>query len=118
MPIQTLIVQIRQSPESIEFNDVISVINTHYDYNPVRFTNGIGDDVVINDAGKNEGSCRIFAFAKLNNLNENETLACFGKFYREDVLMNPNGNDHANIRTFMRHGWTGIHFEDNALATR
>ena len=118
MSIQNLITQIRQSPENIEFNDVISAINAHYDYSPTHFTNGVGDDLVINDAGRNEGSCRIFTFAKLNNLNESETLACFGKFYQDDVLKNPNGTDHSNIRTFMRHGWKGIHFEGIALIAR
>ncbi|MBI3771912.1 MAG: HopJ type III effector protein [Gammaproteobacteria bacterium] len=118
MSIQELLTRLKQHPETIEFNDVIAVINAHYDYTPTRFTNGVGGDAVINEAGKNEGSCRIFAFAQLNKLNECETLACYGKFYREDVLRNPNGDDHANIRTFMRHGSKGIHFEDNALTAK
>lgn len=115
MSIHEFLTRIKQNPDAVEFNDVIAVINAHYDYAPTRFTNGVGDDVVINDAGKNEGSCRIFAFARLNKLNEQETLACFGKFYRDDVLKNPNGNDHANVRTFMRHGWKGVHFDGIAL---
>lgn len=115
MSIQGLLTRIKQNPDAVEFYDVIAVINAHYDYTPTRFTNGMSDDLVINEAGKNEGSCRIFAFAQLNKLNENETLACFGKYYREDVLKNPNGNDHANIRSFMRHGWKGIQFDGIAL---
>ncbi|NNF96141.1 MAG: hypothetical protein HKM94_04340 [Halobacteria archaeon] len=49
---------------------------------------------------------------------ELETLACFGKYYREDVLQHPQGTDHLNIRTFMRHGWSGIQFEYPALTPR
>jgi hypothetical protein len=69
----------------------------------------------MNQAGSNEGSCKIFAFATTEGLSEAETLACFGKYYREDVLQNPQVSDHANIRTFMRHGWKGIRFEQSAL---
>ena len=106
---------IKNNPESIEFQDVMTVITTHFDYRPTRFSNGIGEDLLINLAGENEGSCKIFSFAQLHGLGEQETLACFGKYYREDVLQHPEGVDHMNLRTFMRHGWKGIHFERPAL---
>jgi len=64
---------------------------------------------------KNEDSCKIFAFGKLHNLDKDQTLACFGKHYREDVLLQPGGSNHANIRNFMEHGWEGIKFEGEAL---
>lgn len=115
MPVTTLINKIKQLPNDVEFDEVIAAINSHYDYTPTRFINGAREDRVINEAGKNEGSCRIFAFAKLHGLSEQETLACFGKFYREDVLGNPDGADHANIRTFMRDGWKGVQFDGIAL---
>lgn len=117
MSIPTLLKRLRSAPESVEFSRVIETINAHYEYTPTRFTNGIGADCVINAAGANEGSCRIFAFAKLHDLSEAETLALFGQFYR-DVLATPDGTDHANIRTFMRHGWQGIHFEIAALQAK
>lgn len=107
---------IKASPLSVEFDQVIAHINEHYAFTPARFTNGIGDNIVINEKGTNEGSLRIFSFAKLNNLNEEQTLACFGKYYREDVVQNPDGNDHGNIRNFMQYGWAGISFDDIALA--
>lgn len=115
MTIEELIMQIKTRPETVEFEEVIDGIDDYYDYTPTHFTNGQGHDVVINQPGSNEGSCKIFAFATLEGLNEEETLACFGKYYREDVLQHPQANDHANIRTFMRHGWSGIHFEHSAL---
>jgi len=118
MTIAALIEKIKQQPETIEFNDVINVIAANYHYTPSRFTNGSGDDRVVNETGKNEGSCKLFAFAKLNSLSECETLACFGHYYRHDVLSNPDGSDHANIRTFMRYGWGGIHFEQLSLAPK
>lgn len=117
MSIAKLLHRIHSEAQTISFPHIIETINAHYAYTPTQFTNGIGDDCVINAAGTNEGSCRIFAFAQLNDLNEAETLACFGQFYR-DVLNTPNGTDHANIRAFMRHGWKGIHFEGSALAPK
>ncbi|MDB3855899.1 HopJ type III effector protein [Halieaceae bacterium] len=110
-----LIARLRDVPESIEFSDVMDVIAANYDYKPTRFTNGIGRGAVVNEAGTNEGSCKIFAFAQLKELSEVETLACFGDYYRHEVLGNPEGSDHANIRSFMQHGWQGIQIEGEPL---
>ena len=109
---------LKSKPESIEFQDAMTTIAEHYDYTPVQFSNGIKDDLIINHAGENEGSCKIFAFAQRLGLTEDETLACFGKYYREDVVQHPQGTDHLNIRTFMRHGWAGIHFDNQALVPK
>ena len=91
------------------------LINTLYDYTPTAFDNGLGDALLHNGAGQNEGSCRILAFAALQGLNEADTLACFGRFYRVDVLQHPDGRDHGNIRNFIQHGWAGIHMHGQAL---
>ncbi len=115
MTTEELIELIKTQPDKVEFDQVIDVIDDNYEYSPTHFTNGQGHDLVNNLSGSNEGSCKIFAFATLNGLNEEETLACFGKYYREDVLNHPKGNDHANIRTFMRNGWSGIRFDGTVL---
>ena len=99
------------TPAKIDFEDTMAVIEAHYDYTATRFNNGD----LINEAGTNEGSCKIFAFAKINNLSEQQTLNCFGRFYHKDVLENPLGSDHGNIRNFMAQGWSGISFERIAL---
>ena len=56
-----------------------------------------------------------FSFAKQINLSKEQTLTLFGEFYREDVLNNPNGTDHQNIRNFIESGWDGISFDGEAL---
>lgn len=117
MSLSQFIGQLKSSPESIEFDQVMGVIAEHYDYIPVRFTNGSGENTVVNEAGTNEGSCRIFAFARLNKFSEAETLACFGTYYRDEVLGDPDGDSHGNIRSFMIHGWPGIQFDGEALST-
>jgi len=116
--VDELTTKIKSSPETVEFDEVIDCIDEHFEYTPTLFTNGRGHDQVVNQAGSNEGSCKIFAFATLHGLNEEQTLACFGRYYREDVLPNPEGSDHPNIRTFMRQGWHGIQFERTALHPR
>ena len=97
MNVNELIKQCREAPQSVEFEQVIAVIDQHYDYNPSQFSNG----EINNPAGSNEGSCKIFAFAQLNNLSEMETLSLFGHYYRDDVMGHPEGNDHKNIRNFL-----------------
>jgi hypothetical protein len=117
MSITEFIAVIRPQPSDLSFQLVMDTIDEHYDYTPAEFRNGIGDDCVVNAAGSNEGSCRIFAFAKLNNFSEAETLICFGQHYRT-VLSTPQDTNHANIRTFMRHGWKGIDFSSTALVEK
>ena len=112
MSIKDLIEQLSTKPETVEFDQVMAVINDNYQYTATRFTNGPD---VVNEAGTNEGSCKIFSFAKLQELTPPQTLACFGKYYREDVLQNPNGSDHGNIRSFIKNGWDGIKFDGEAL---
>jgi hypothetical protein len=114
MNIEDLLGKLRADRDSIEFKEVMLTISENYNYKPARFYNG----AVVNEAGENEASCKIFAFAKLHNLDVNETLSCFGKFYREDVLKNPEGNDHANIRGFMTCGWGGLEIEGEVLTPK
>ena len=106
--------QLENSPETIDFKEVIAFIDAHYDFSPTRFTNGN----TVNEADQNNGSCKVFSFAKLNDLTKDETLALFGDFYRTDVLGNPEGNDHQNIRNFMTFGWDGISFDGEALKAK
>lgn len=107
----------RLAADQVEFEATLALIDQLYHYTPTRFRNGVPGDEVVSEAGQNEGSCRIFAFALLNGLSPDETLKCFGRHYR-DVLTTPAGTDHANIRSFQRHGWAGIHFDHPALTPR
>jgi hypothetical protein len=111
MTINKLIIQLRRAPTSIEFEQVMQLIGECYDYTMTDFTNG----ELLNEAGSNQGSCKIFYFAQLNGLSKLETLGLFGAYYRNDVLANPTGTDHGNIRQFMLTGWSGITFTSAAL---
>jgi len=114
MKLNEFLTQLSQNPEQIEFSDTMSVIEENYSFTPSSFVNGD----TTNEANQNNGSCKIFAFALLNDLSAEQTLACFGSYYRDDVLQNPEGNDHQNIRNFMQSAWDGIKFSSSALTLR
>ena len=114
MNLEALLSTLNTSPETVTFADVIAVIDETYVFTATAFKNGNTQ----NDAGSNNGSCKIFAFAKLQGLSPEQTLACFGDYYRKDVLENPEGDDHQNIRNFMVFGWDGVVFEGEALAAK
>ena len=115
MSLNTFIKKIK-SNQKVSFDESMAIINESYHYSPTSFSNGLGTDCLSNDAGTNEGSCKIFAFAKLNQLDKTQTLNLFGDFYHQDVLNDLTGNGHQNIRNFMQYGWEGIQFsEQNTL---
>ncbi|MDD5124598.1 HopJ type III effector protein [Methylovulum sp.] len=95
----------------VSFAETMAVISDNYHYQPTEFSNGD----LVNAAGTNEGSCRIFAFAQLNQLDPQQTLNLFGDYYRQEVLNDPHGTSHQNIRNFMQQAWGGIHFNGQAL---
>ena len=112
-----LIERLRAAPETLAFAEVLAVIDAHYHFTPSAFTNGLGEGCVHNPAGVNAGSCRVLAFARRHGLDEAETLALFAEHHR-NVLADPTGDSHANIRAFRRHGWAGVRFEADPLAPK
>ncbi len=106
--------QLETSPENIAFSDTIALIDAHYDFTPSAFRNG----ELQNEAGQNNGSCKVFSFARLHNLTQQQTLYCFGAYYRDDVLKHLQGTDHQNIRNFMKTGWDRIVFQGSALTPK
>ncbi|MGB7182685.1 MAG: HopJ type III effector protein [Burkholderiaceae bacterium] len=109
--VENLLEQVRNHPETIQFPDVIVAIDKNYEYSPQGFSNG----GIRNEAGTNEGSCKILAFARMHELSAAQALALFGDYYRIDVLQNPNGTDHANIRNFIEFGWSQLTFDGTVL---
>lgn len=104
--------------QDISFENTLQIITDHYHYQPTEFSNGLGADTLINSAATNEGSCKIFSFSQLNHLSEQQTLNLFGDFYRKDVLEDPMGNGHQNIRNFIKYGWKGIIFKMQPLSPK
>jgi len=98
---------------SIVFKDVLEFIDTRYKHQPTAFKNG----EAYNEATQNQGSARVFAFAKLNELSKEDTLFLFAEHY-QSVLNTPDAVDHQNIRQFMKNGWSGVMFEGEALIAK
>jgi len=111
MTISAYLAKVKSAPETLEFGELMALIETHYNFTPTEFHNGD----TVNQADQNQGSCKLFSFAELNGLSQAQTLACFGAFYRDDVLKHPDATDHQNIRNFIIHGWDGITFKGTAL---
>ena len=106
--------KLKETPKSTVFGDTIATIDENYNFTPTAFQNG----KTTNGAGENSGSCKLFAFAQLQNFTKEETLAFFGSFYYDEVLGNPEGDNHQNIRNFMFFGWEGITFEGTPLTAK
>lgn len=96
-----------------DFDDTMALIERHFDYNPAGFHNG----PIFNTAGENAGSCRLFGLGLYCSLNEADTLKLFAQHYQQ-VLNDPAGESHSNIRQFISTGWSGIRFEDTPLRPR
>jgi hypothetical protein len=114
MTINTFLDKLKQTPNSITFPETIAVIEENYNFTPTAFDNG----TQYNAAGENSGSCKLFAFAQLQNLSQPATLACFGAYYFEEVLGDPEGTNHQNIRNFINTGWEGIQFAGEAFTLK
>ena len=111
MSIDELLSRLSMQAEAVGFDEVIAVIDNNYTFTPVTFSNGD----LHNEAGQNSGSCKIFGFAKMHDLTEEQTLHCFGEYYRTDVLQHPEVDNHQNIRNFMNTGWAGVNFNQSPL---
>jgi hypothetical protein len=114
MSIPSFLQKIKQTPKLIDFTETLAVIDENYTFTPTAFQNGSQH----NAAGENSGSCKLFAFAQLHHLSQEETLSCFGAYYFEEVLAKPEGTNHQNIRNFIKTGWAGIQFEGTALVLK
>jgi hypothetical protein len=114
MTMHNLLHTLATAPDRVNFADTIAVIDAHYDFTPTGFRNGELD----NAAGQNNGSCKVFSFAKLHQLTPQQTLHCFGSYYRDDVVQHPEATDHQNIRNFMQFGWDGVVFQGAALTAK
>ena len=106
--------KLQENPNDIAFSETMAVIENHYDFTPTSFTNGD----LKNEAGENSGSCKVFAFATSQSFSKEETLACFGAYYYEEVLNDPTGSGHQNIRNFMANGFDGLTINGTALTKK
>lgn len=99
--------------QQLPFAEIIAYIESHYSYTPSAFKNG----TLENSESQNQGSAKLFFFARLQNLSKQDTLLLFSEHYQA-VLDDENGTTHQNIRNFMKDGWEGISFEKVVLTQK
>ena len=58
--------RLKNTPITIAFSETIAVIESHYEFTPTAFKNG----ELKNNVGENSGSCKLFAFAKLQGFTK------------------------------------------------
>lgn len=104
---------VEMNADELKFEDVIELIDTHYEYGLIEFKNGD----IVNKQGENEGSAKLLSYAALSGMDKETTLKLWGQYYRE-VLKDPSGTSHQNIRNFMKYGWEGVPFENGIALTR
>ncbi len=106
--------KLQNAPETIAFSETIAAIENTYEFTPSVFTNG----ELKNEETQNQGSCKVFSFAVKQGLTKEETLACFGQYYFKEVLEDPKGTGHQNIRNFMKTGFDGLSFDKETLVEK
>jgi len=104
---------VEMSGDDVKFADVIELIDKYYENQLLEFKNGD----LVNKADENEGSAKILSYAAIAGLDKETTLKLWGEYYRE-VLNDPDGDSHQNIRNFMKYGWEGVPFENGVGLTR
>ncbi|WP_395047479.1 HopJ type III effector protein [Flavobacterium sp.] len=114
MELKDFIEKLNQSAENVTFEETIVVIEQNYIFTPTAFQNGSQYNNVV----ENSGSCKLFAFGLLQKLSVTKMLSCFGSYYFEEVLGNPESTNHQNIRNFMKTGWNEIRFEGVPLVLK
>jgi hypothetical protein len=104
---------VEMSGDDLTFEEVMQMIDEHYEDGLIEFKNGD----MVNAQGENMGSAKILSYAALSQMDKDTTLKLWGQYYRE-VLADPDGDSHPNIRNFMKYGWDGVPFENGIALTR
>jgi hypothetical protein len=95
-----------------KLQSMVAAIRTLYSFSQTAFR--MGDH--YNDRGKNEASLLIFSFAKKHRLSKDQVLALFAEA-AEEVAASPEGEDHPNIRFFLKCGLDGFWVQHNPQLT-
>ena len=101
------------SGDDLMFEEFIAHCDEQYEDGLIEVKNGN----VINKPNENHGSAKVLSYAALANFDKETTLKLWGQYYR-DVKANPNGDDHQNIRNFMKFGWDGVDFYNGIALTK
>ena len=104
---------LEMSGDDLMFEEFIELCDAEYEDGLIEFKNGD----IVNKPGENHGSAKVLSYAALADFDKEMTLKLWGQYYRE-VKANPDGDDHQNIRNFMKYGWDGVDFYAGIALTK
>ncbi|KAJ1637914.1 HopJ type III effector protein-domain-containing protein [Pavlovales sp. CCMP2436] len=111
-PIAALLVKVRTQPGSVMFAETLEAIDQAFEFFGTKFVNG----AVSSTSSENEGSSKVLSLSQLVGMTTDETLVCFGEHYR-DVVADPSGSSHANVRALMTTGLEAVLFSNGPSLT-
>lgn len=97
--------------KNTDFGNTIQAIDSILETEPVDFVNG----EVPNTSGENLWSLKVLAFGKMMWFHTQEVLSMFWEYYRE-VIDNPDGNSHQNIRALQKTGIECVDISENPFS--
>ena len=109
----TNINKIEMSGDDLMFQEFIDMCDEQYEDGLIEFKNGD----IVNKPNENHGSAKVLSYAALADFDKETTLKLWGQYYR-DVKATPDGDDHQNIRNFMKYGWDGVDFYAGIALTK
>merc|ERR1712003_214908 len=112
-PCELFNANLEMSGDDLMFEEFVEMVDESYESQLLEFKNGD----IVNKPGENDGSAKVLSYAALSNFDKETTLKLWGQYYRE-VLNDPDGDSHPNIRNFMKTGWDGVPFENGIALTK
>jgi len=104
---------LEMSGDDLMFQEFIDMCDEQYEDGLIEFKNGD----IVNKPNENHGSAKVLSYAALADFDKETTLKLWGQYYR-DVKATPDGDDHQNIRNFMKYGWDGVDFYAGIALTK
>ena len=83
MTVAELVQKIKTQAENIQFSEIIETVDANYNFTPTAFKNG----ETMNEANQNNGSCKVFSFAKnQRNLLKPSQLKLISSYYKLFII--------------------------------
>ena len=104
MNLNRFLQKLKDSPENIEFTDTMAVIDELYEFTETEFKNGN----LLNKAGENSGSCKLFALVNVQPLKHgvNYKPVCWW-FVKSVIRINCRSFGQITVKPFViRRCWT------------
>ncbi|MBT3727100.1 hypothetical protein HOG21_05480 [bacterium] len=100
-----------EAKEAETFDDFIAFVDKYF----MLISTGFNNNGLKNNKFKNEGSLKVLAFAKYCKMTDVTEIAGLFKGYYKDVLKDPKGDNHQNIRHLINGSIYEVSFDVNIV---